>query len=92
MVLSSGCGFQKYIFMCLVCSKTDSKGNYNPCCNDGVCEAYFTSGDFSSCIHCGAEMQIDEGGIWRHHSQMELPVNERLTKHFIQQKPLETEL
>ena len=73
--------------MCEICSEIDDKGNYNPCCDvDGVCEAYFTDGGFSSCVHCGAEMQVDESGVWRHYSQMELPINERYTCHFMQQK------
>ena len=78
--------------MCEICSDSNENGDYDPCCNDGKCEAYFTHSDFSNCIHCGAEMQIDEKGYWRHYSQMELPINERLTEHFMQQKTLQTEL
>jgi len=33
-----------------------------------------------NCIHCGGEM-FKEDGIWWHHTQEEIPIDERGTKH-----------
>jgi len=77
-------------YSCERCGEPDEKGDYEPCCEDYYCEALYTEEKISSCIHCGAEMEFDETGVWRHHSQMDLPANERLNKHYIQEKPYAT--
>jgi hypothetical protein len=59
-----------------------------PCCWNFVCEAAYTTSRISLCIHCGAEMQKDEIDVWRHYSQMELPLEERQTWHIIEPPPL----
>jgi hypothetical protein len=74
--------------MCEYCSEPDAMGNYDLCCNygDGTCTAEYTESTISNCIHCGAQMELDESGIWRHHSQMDLPLNKRFKEHWMQQK------
>ena len=72
--------------MCEYCNELDTFGNYDPCCNhgDGTCEALYTKQSISMCIHCGAEMHLDESNCWRHHSQMDLPLKERSMVHSMQ--------
>jgi len=75
-------------YSCEICGEPDKNGDYEPCCNDGSCEAFYTEDNISSCIHCGAEMECDETGAWRNHSQMHFPLNERYSEHYIQAKPI----
>lgn len=70
------------------CNIPDEFGDCEFCCNhSGVCTAEYTEDKFSNCVCCGAEMQIDETGSWRHYSQMRLPVQERYTNHLIEEAP-----
>ncbi len=76
---------------CTECNEPDGFGNYLPCCNvwTGKCTAAYTEDSLSNCICCGAEMiKEEETGHWRHWSQMELPIEERHTIHYIEDKPL----
>jgi len=72
---------------CEYCKEPDGSGDYNPCCDDGTCEAAYTEGTISICIHCGAEMhKEEETGYWRHHTQMDLPIEERDNIHLMEHK------
>ena len=53
------------------------------CYHSGMCESDATNEevDFGYCIHCGGDM-FKEGGIWWHHTQEEIPIEERGTNHF----------
>ena len=73
--------------ICFCCEK-DSEGDFitPPCCDhSGICVAYTTGkeddGSISSCTCCGAEM-FKDGGLWWHHEQKEIPLNERGTIHY----------
>jgi hypothetical protein len=74
---------------CPDCKEPNKSGDYDPCCNHGygTCEASYTTGNISMCIHCGAEMHMDETDIWRHHTQMELPLKERYAVHLMEDNP-----
>lgn len=62
---------------CKECSKDDDE----PCCSfGGVCTAAKTKYNISNCIHCGGEMHKIKG-FWYHHTQVDLPENERWTIH-----------
>ena len=68
------------------CCKKDEFGNWisEPCCNNsGVCDSGVTNekDTIGNCIHCGGEM-FKEGGIWWHHTQAEIPIDERGIKHY----------
>lgn len=58
------------------CCEKDESGEYilEPCCNlgEGICEA----NNINHCIHCGGLM-FEEGESWWHHSQEEIPIQER---------------
>jgi len=75
---------------CNNCCEKDKNGDFieSPCCDYwGECTAAYTESTISMCIHCGAEMQQEpETGIWRHHSQMDLPINKRYTEHSMERK------
>lgn len=74
---------------CDLCNKPDKFGNYEPCCNfgDGTCTAAYTKDSISICIHCGGEMRLEEEtGYWRHHSQMDLPIEKRYNIHYMETK------
>lgn len=72
--------------MCKFCDEPKPNGDWEPCCyyGNGMCEAALRDKDFSMCVHCGAEM-FKEDGIWYHHSQKEIPINERYMEHTQQQ-------
>jgi len=70
--------------MCDCCGNNEL-GNWisEPCCdNSGVCESGATdvNDKIGDCINCGGEM-YKEDGIWWHHTQEEIPIDERGTKH-----------
>lgn len=61
------------------CCEKDETGDYinNPCCFDGgICDAEDKNETLSQCIHCGAEM-FKENNFWFHHSQNEIPLEDR---------------
>lgn len=68
--------------MSCYCCEKDENGNWlhRPCCDYGICEHSEGDKDISMCIHCGAEM-FEENGFWYHHTQEEIPINERGTIH-----------
>lgn len=53
-----------------------------PCNYTGVCESDATrkEGTMGNCIHCGGEM-FKEKGFWFHHTQEDIPFDERGTVH-----------
>lgn len=69
---------------CFCCEKDkDDNWIYEPCCgNSGVCDSDAESikDTIGNCIHCGGEM-FKENGNWYHHSQREIPEEERGTIH-----------
>lgn len=73
--------------MCEICNKPNQSGDYDPCCNhgDGTCEGFiFNETDtHTMCDHCGALLIKDESGVWRHHSQMDIPLSERFNSHLV---------
>lgn len=73
---------------CEDCCKKDENDDFTerPCCETtGTCCAYYTEYTISMCICCGGEMHKEEGtGIWRHYSQMELPIKERYSIHVME--------
>lgn len=58
------------------CNIPDKHGNYNPCCAQGKCTAYYAEEPFSMCTCCGAEM-FREKDEWFHHSQSDIPFENR---------------
>lgn len=61
------------------CCEKDENGNWinEPCCKEDKCTS---DGTIGLCIHCGAEM-FEEKGFWFHHSQEDIPFNEREPQH-----------
>lgn len=62
--------------MCKYCNEPDVLGNYNPCCNNGMCYAIPSIGQ---CECCCAEM-FEENGCWFHHSQADIPFDDRVSQ------------
>lgn len=63
------------------CCEKDENGNWKrqPCCHtSGLCDA--GDGKLGMCIHCGGEM-FKENGLWWHHTQKDIPIQERGTIH-----------
>ena len=54
--------------MCELCNTPDINGDYEPCCNQGLCTAIPS---LRMCECCGAEM-FEENGFWFHHSQKDI--------------------
>lgn len=68
------------------CCEKDENDNWihEPCCNIwGECcsDANDEKDTIGNCIHCGAQM-FKEDGFWYHHSQEEIPIEERGTIHY----------
>lgn len=72
------------MMICKCCEK-DENGDWinEPCCEiNGICEsdAINENDVIGHCIHCGGEM-FKENGSWWHHTQEEIPIDERGTVH-----------
>lgn len=67
----------KVSLMCKICSEEE-----DPCCLLGPCTAIsLVSSGIGMCECCGAEM-FEEKGFWFHHSQENIPFDEREPQYF----------
>lgn len=55
----------------------DCKSEEKPCCWNGKCQS---DGHLGLCICCGAEM-FEENGYWFHHSQSDIPFEDRTPQY-----------
>ena len=77
---------------CEHCCDKDENDNWitPPCCDDsGICCASYNDDDeeddISMCECCGAEM-FKENGEWFHHTQRDIPYEERGTRHYARRR------